>query len=93
MNLLLGRDSQHEQIQEERKDGEDVNDIHGVLKENDFLRSSGEPDTEYFRFCSREISESGEPQQIFQSEPGNAGGFYQGQNGILNQVSFQILKH
>ena len=75
VNLLLGRDSQHEQIQEERKDGENVNDVHGVLQENYFLRSSGEP------------------QQVFQSEPGNAGGFYQRENGILNQVSLQILKH
>ena len=66
VNLLLGRDSQHEQIQEERKDGEDVNDIHGVLKENDFLRSSGEPDTEYFRFCSREISEIGDRSRTYQ---------------------------
>ena len=72
-DLLLGRDSQYKQIQEERKDGEDVNDVHGVLQENNFLRRS----------C--------EPQKIFQGEPGHAGGFYQGENGILDQVALQIL--
>ena len=30
-----------------------VNDVHGILQENDFLRSSSKPDTEYFRFCQQ----------------------------------------
>ena len=43
-SLLLHGAAQHEQVQEEGEDGEDVDHVHGVLQELDLLGRPREPE-------------------------------------------------